>query len=53
MVRCQEMCENLRIHLEVVWTSTPKALVFVGLDQQDRDYIKVMEALFLTKDCGC
>lgn len=53
MVRCQEMCENLRTHPEVVWISNPKTLVFVGLDQQDHDYIKVVEEIFLTKDCGC
>lgn len=46
MARYQEMCENLNIHLEVVWTSNSKTLVFVDLDQQDHDCIKGMDEVF-------
>lgn len=48
MIRYQEMCGNLYIHLEVVWTSNPKTLVFAGLDQQDMTASKSWMMSFLT-----
>ena len=40
------LCENLHIHLEVVWTLNPATLLPVGPGQPDHDCSEVMDEVF-------
>ena len=47
MVRYQGiLCENPRIHLEIVWTLNSATLLPVGPGQPDHDCIEVMDEVF-------